>query len=114
MRFSVLTHLSERTHKEVLKCLHKTLSTDGILVVTVRPRAYLPSIGLLETDYRNGYLFAPHNVQSVDGDVPYGHTVTADSYIRDHWTSMFHILDRWWLLEDNMQVAYVLKKISHA
>jgi hypothetical protein len=112
--FSVLTHLSERTHKEVLKCLHQSLSSDGILVVTVRPRAFLATMGLLEADYRKGYLFAPHNVPPVDGDVSFGDAVIADSYIRSHWTTIFHILDRWWLPEDSMQVAYVLQKISHA
>ena len=109
--FSVFTHLSERTHREVLECLHRTLTEGGILIVTVRPRAFLPLMGLLENDYGKAYLFTPHNLPPVDGDVPYGNTVLTDSYIRNHWTDLFRILDGLWLIEDNMQVAYVLQKL---
>lgn len=109
--FSVFTHLSERTHWEILECIYRGLAERGIFVATVRPRAFLPCMQFSESNYCAGYLFVPHNLPPVDGDVPYGDAVIADSYIRSRWSKRFRILDKWWLLEDSMQVAYVLQKL---
>jgi SAM-dependent methyltransferase len=108
--FSVLTHLSERTHRDVLECIHRMMKPGGILVLTVRPRAFLPLMGLDQSAYDSGYLFKPHNLPPDDGDIPYGDAVISDRYIRANWTAAFEIVENWWLMEDNMQVSYVLKK----
>jgi hypothetical protein len=108
--FSIFTHLSERTHREVLKCLYENLEDRGILVVTVRPRMFLPIIGLAESEYMKDFVYLPHNRPADDGDIAYGDTVISDSYIRSNWTKNFQIVDTWWLVEDGMQVVYVLKK----
>jgi hypothetical protein len=108
--FSILTHLSERTHREVLECLHDGLNRGGIAVITVRPRAFLQSMGIDESAYDGQYFFKPHHWPPDDGDIPYGDTVISDGYIRARWTKMFAIVGAWWLMEDSMQVAYVLRK----
>ena len=66
--FSVFTHLSEAAHERCLGALSAGLGPGGILVVTIRPPAYLDENPLMEP-VRDGaaarlaeasYLFAPH------------------------------------------------------
>src|SRR5207245_83916 len=39
--FSVFTHLSEDAHEHCLRAIHDSLAPGGILIVTIRPPAYL-------------------------------------------------------------------------
>jgi SAM-dependent methyltransferase len=125
--FSVFTHLSERAHHACLRALHAALAPGGLLVVTVRPPAYLrqsdllaPALSSLGDDpaARLGdplYLFAAHEGQPlgadrVDGEVTYGETVVTPAYIRRHWTDLFELATFALLLSDPHQVVVALRR----
>lgn len=108
--FSIFTHLSERTHLECLRCLHATLNSGGIAVITIRPRTFAPHMGRSSDEYGSAYLFKPFDRPAIDGEVTYGDALIPDEYVRTVWSDMFEVLDQWWLVNDAMQVAYVLRK----
>lgn len=56
--FSIFTHSSGHTQREVLDRLHQNLADGVVLVVTVRPLAYPPYIDLQESGYPKDYIFA--------------------------------------------------------
>ena len=61
--FSVFTHLSEAAHERCLAALHAGLRPGGILVVTIRPPAYLdesPLMASVRDRAADPYIFAPH------------------------------------------------------
>jgi SAM-dependent methyltransferase len=126
--FSVFTHLSEEAHRHSLRALHRSLRPDGILVVTVRPPAYLrhcePMRPLLEALGPNPrgslagprYLFVPHAAEPThpqyhgSGDIHYGETVITMAYLREHWSPLFTVLDVELLLDDPYQVVVTLRR----
>jgi SAM-dependent methyltransferase len=125
--FSVFTHLSERAHRACLRALHAALAPGGLLVVTVRPPAYLqlsellrPALSSLGDDPAARlkdplYLFAAHEGQPlgagrVDGEVTYGETVVTPAYIRRHWTELFELVAFELLLSDPHQVVVALRR----
>ena len=90
--FSVFTHLSERAMHAALQALHRVLSEDGVLVITIRPEEYWaqdPSVSpteaatLEEAHATRGYAFRPHNREPVDGDITYGDTSISLGYIKE-------------------------------
>ena len=71
--FSVFTHLSEPAHERCLDALHAALAPGAILVVTVRPSAYLSRAPA-------AYTFVPHpadasHPQYGGGEMHYGEAV---------------------------------------
>jgi hypothetical protein len=46
--FSVFTHLSEAEHERCLRVLHAALEPEGVLIVTIRPPAYLHSCAAMQ------------------------------------------------------------------
>lgn len=126
--FSVFTHLSEPAHEDCLEVLHRALSPGGLLIITVRPPAYLercqpmhPLIGALGADVeaslrRPHYLFAAHELTSGhpqrrdDGQIDYGETVISMAYMRERWASRFSILQVKLLLDDAYQVMVTLRR----
>jgi SAM-dependent methyltransferase len=125
--FSVFTHLSEAAHRACLRAIHASLKPGGLLVLTVRPPAYLahcdrmrPLLESLGPDYLTEleaprYLFAPHpaepgHPQFHGGEMTYGETVVTLAYVRRHWASLFDLVDVSLLTEDLHQVVLALRR----
>jgi SAM-dependent methyltransferase len=125
--FSVFTHLSEEAHRHSLRALHGSLRPGGILVVTLRPPAYLrhselmrPLLEGLGPDPDQAldasrYLFAPHPAAPTHyqypghGEIHYGETVITMAYLREHWAPLFTVVDVNLLLNDPYQVVVTLR-----
>jgi SAM-dependent methyltransferase len=112
--FSVFTHLSERAHERSLQALHAALGPGGILVVTIRPPAYL---GLTPRPGEALYVFRPHPAEPShfqydgSGDMHYGETVVTLPYVRERWSPMFELRDVDLLVGDIHQVMITLERI---
>ena len=109
--FSVFTHLSEAAHERCLAALHAGLRPGGILVVTIRPPAYL------HVDARVAgprYVFAAHPVDShpqyAGGEMTYGETVITLPYVRERWSRWFDLLHTDLLIGDLHQVVLTLRR----
>jgi trans-aconitate methyltransferase len=104
--FSVFTHLSETAHARCLDALHGALAPGAILVVTVRPRAYLPG---------EHYTFVPHAADPIHpqfggGEMHYGEAVVTLDYVRERWSDRFALLDVDILLGDLFQLVLTLRR----
>lgn len=127
--FSVFTHISEAAHLASLRAIHKGLAEDGLLVVTVRPPAYIefnplmsPAIERLGPDYLAKlrdprYVFVPHETDghpqyddAAEDPMSYGETVITLPYVREKWSEMFELLDVSVLTGDMYQVALTLRR----
>jgi SAM-dependent methyltransferase len=107
--FSVFTHLSEPAHQRSLDALHAALVPGGLLVVTVRPPAYLAGDG-------RPYAFVPHaaepsHPQYGGGEMTYGETVVTLPYVRERWSDRFALLEVDILLDDLFQVMLTLRRV---
>jgi SAM-dependent methyltransferase len=98
--FSVFTHLSEAAHLRALDALHAAMAPGALLVVTVRPPAYMPG-------GEAPYAFVPHG-----GTETYGETVVSLPYVRERWSDRFALLDVDILLDDLFQVVLTLRRVS--
>ena len=126
--FSVFTHLSEPAHERCLAALHDALAPGGMLVVTVRPPAYLWQCELMHPlrDSLGGqpeaaladsrYLFVAHAAapehpqRRGEDEIDYGETVITLPYIRERWSQRFELLAVNLLLEDPYQVMVTLRR----
>ncbi len=126
--FSVFTHLSEAAHALCLQALRRSLQPGGILILTVRPPAYLDHCeamhglrDVLGPDTLAAlavprYLFVPHPATSEhpqrhdDGAIDYGEAVITMAYMRERWASWFELLDVQLLLDDPLQVMATLRR----
>lgn len=122
--FSVFTHLSEPAHDRALTALHQSLYPGGVLVVTIRPPAYLgsePMRALGEAATPNGlsgprYLFVPHPTNpwqpepSSQDEITYGEAVLTLDYVRERWRSRFELLEVGLLISDPYQVTLTLRR----
>jgi SAM-dependent methyltransferase len=126
--FSVFTHLSEDAHRRSLRALHRSLRPDGVLVVTLRPPAYLrycelmhPLLEALGPHPRNSfevsrYFFVPHAATPShpqyqgQGEIHYGETVITMAYLREHWSPLFTVLGVDLLVDDPYQVVVTLRR----
>jgi SAM-dependent methyltransferase len=125
--FSVFTHLSERSHQACLQALHDALEPGGILVVTIRPPAFLYANELIapareqvrrdsELLSRASYLFVPHMAieqhpqYSGGGEIDYGETIVTLAYVRERWSELFELLDVRVQLEDPHQLMLTLRR----
>ncbi len=108
--FSVFTHLSEEAAERCLTALHAGLAPHGLLIVTVRPPAYMQR----PADERE-YVFEPH---PADPDHPqwagdamhYGEAVVPLPYVRERWGDRFELLAVDLLLDDLHQVMLTLRR----
>jgi SAM-dependent methyltransferase len=125
--FSVFTHLSEAAHEDCLEALHRSLAPDGLLILTVRPPAYLrhceplrPVLDDLGPDLEAAlseprYLFRAHEPapshpqRRDDGQIDYGEAVIPMSYMRERWATRFSIAQVNALLDDPYQVMVTLR-----
>jgi len=90
--FSVFTHLSERATKQALSTLRHYIESDGLCVITIRPKEYWDvaanaghGVDAALMKHRHdgpGFAFFPHAVAPVDGDVTYGDTSLTFSWLR--------------------------------
>jgi len=117
--FSVFTHLSEPAHEASLRALHAALRPGALLVVTVRPPAYMHVSPLLRpvpmAPGEARYLFVPHaaddsHPQYGGGQMTYGETIVTLPYIRERWAPLFELLDVDLLLDDLHQVMVTLRR----
>jgi SAM-dependent methyltransferase len=126
--FSVFTHLSPDAHQDCLDALQRSLAPGAILVVTIRPPAWLhanerlrPLIPTLGPDVpaaleRARYLFAPHPPTAdhpqrhKDGEIDYGEALITMAYVRERWAPRFALLEARLLLEDPYQVMITLRR----
>src|SRR4051794_15797325 len=96
--FSVFTHLSEEAHERSLAAIHAAMPRGGLLIVTIRPPAYLrhsplmaPVLESLGPDPAAAveaprYLFLPHaadpeHPQYDSGGMTYGEAVVTLPYV---------------------------------
>lgn len=127
--FSVFTHISETAHEACLDAIHAAMRAGGVLVVTIRPPAYLhqsplaaPLLDKLGSDplaalARPRYLFAAHGAdpghpQYQGGEMTYGETVISLPYVRERWSPRFELLDVALLAGDMHQVVLTLRRGS--
>jgi SAM-dependent methyltransferase len=125
--FSVFTHISEAAHASCLRAIRSAMSPGGILIVTIRPPAYLwhtplmkPVLDSLGPDPAAAfdgprYLFIPHapdpaHPQYGGGEMTYGEAVVTLPYVRERWTKHFELLDVALLADDMHQVALTLRR----
>lgn len=92
--FSVFTHLSKRATTTSLAAIRKHMKTGGVLCVTIRPIEYWRSqkmyaergeSWLQSVEKRHvaeGFVFAPHQREAVDGDITYGDTSMTVDYLK--------------------------------
>jgi SAM-dependent methyltransferase len=124
--FSVFTHLSERAAERCLDAIHGSLRPGGLLVLTVRPPAYLeesafmrPLLAELGGDAdaaleQPRFLFVPHpadpeHPQYQGDEMTYGEAVITMPYIRERWTDRFELLGAGLLTEDLHQAVVALR-----
>jgi SAM-dependent methyltransferase len=125
--FSVFTHISEAAHWACMRALHSSLRPGALLVLTVRPPAYLhynslmhPALRSLGADFRTRlqeprYVFVPHpaepsHLQYAGGEMTYGETVITAAYIRERWADLFEVLEIDVLVGDLYQVMVTLRR----
>lgn len=125
--FSVLTHLSEAAHLSVLRAIHASLKPGGLLIVTIRPPAYLalseamrPALSGLGQDplaalAEPRHIFVPHaadpsHPQFQGEEMTYGEAVISLPYVRERWTDLYELLDVGMAIGDPHQVAVVLRR----
>ena len=125
--FSVFTHISEAAAGACLGALHAALNPGGLLILTIRPPAYLdldakmhaardalrpdPLTALAEPRY----VFVPHGAdpdhpQYDGGEMTYGEAVISLPWLRERWGDRFEIADVKVAIEDIYQVAVTLRK----
>lgn len=125
--FSVFTHLSEDAHRSCLDAIGDALEPGGLAVVTIRPPAYLnlsPQMAAgrdqlgehpLAALERPRYVFVPHpsedsHPQFQGGEMTYGEALIPISYVHEHWTRDFELVDLELPLIDLHQVTLTLRK----
>ncbi len=127
--FSVFTHLSEGAAESSLQALHRSITAEGVLVLTVRPPAYTqicePLDGVVKQETaatkidpftRASYLFAPHRGQPGasamwgEHDIDYGETIITIDYVRERWAEYFALVSVEFLLDDPYQVVLTLRR----
>ena len=124
--FSVFTHISEAAAETCLRALHAALNPGGLLIVTIRPPAYLvldpkmhealAELGdAAEAMSEPRYVFVPHPVegghpQYEGGEMTYGESVISLPYVRERWGELYDLIDVKVVTEDIYQVAITLRK----
>lgn len=127
--FSVFTHISEEAADTCLRALHSSLNDGGLLIVTIRPPAYLQLDAKMHGRLAElggdpvaavrdaGYVFVPHPVDGhpqegagAGGEMTYGEAVIGVPFIRERWGELYDVLDVHMTSEDIYQVAVTLRK----
>lgn len=117
LAYSVFTHTSRRASVAALEAIRPVIKSDGLLVLTIRPREWWPYAkqvperdkpALLQAHDRTGFAFRPGNRPPIDGDVTFGHTTMKIEMIEE-------LCPRWkvigydWSLQDSLQMIVLLQ-----
>ena len=127
--FSVFTHISEAAARSCLEAIHAGMSEGGLLVLTVRPPAYIdldPKLAgeraalggdPVEAMREPRYVFAPHPVEDWhpqfdrdSGEMTYGEAVVSLPYVRERWADLFELVAVRAFVDDPYQVALTLRR----
>lgn len=121
--YSVFTHLSEKTHWECLKAIHASLASDGVVILTVRPRSFIDIKGIelsrvSDQDSRDmarrfdegQFIFHPYKLAPIEGEITYGEAIVPYSYIALNWSKLFHLVGPLAFPDDPQQIPVVLRK----
>ena len=116
--FSVFTHLSERAAATAIDVLSGALSSQGLLVITIRPVEYWrfhqglskQDVAALEAAHTaRGFAFRPHNREAIDGDITYGDTSISLDYIKTRFSNLkLHKIER--TMDDPYQMILFFTK----
>jgi len=118
--FSVFTHLPEKSLKIALRTLCNSLSDNGIMVISIRPREYWENYNninitdeklkeILKTHAKKGFAFVPHNREKINGEIVYGDASISLEYIKNNFDEL-KILNLDWCECDPYQVVVILEK----
>ena len=117
LAYSVFTHTSRRASVAALEAIRPVIKSDGLLVLTIRPRDYwafhqdVPEHekpALLLAHDRTGFAFWPHNRPPIDGDVTFGETTMRIEMIEElcpTWKTIGYD----WSLQDSLQLIVLLQ-----
>jgi SAM-dependent methyltransferase len=121
--FSVFTHLSEEAHEACLRAIYDGLERSGVLVVTVRPAAYVTdghvgddlasddeAVRALMGDEPTYAFAAPHLKGPFAEGGTFGKAVINLPYIRERWGEMFSLLEVTLQVDDIYQVVVTLQR----
>lgn len=121
--YSVFTHLSEKTHWDCLQAIHNSLTSNGIVVLTIRPKSFIEVKGeifatlpdkvthaMAQRFDKEQFVFYAHNLPPVDGDITYGDAVIPYTYIKKQWSRMFDLIGPVAFNSDRYQIPIVLRR----
>ena len=122
--FSVFTHLSEKVTHISLDTLADHLAEDGVLAITIRPKEYwefatthLKAFNksemkdLLDHHEREGFAFAPHRGEKIEGDVTYGDTSMTLEYLSSA-SSKLRVSALEWSATDPYQLIVLMTRAA--
>lgn len=125
--FSVFTHISESAARTCLEAIHGGMNPGGLLLLTVRPPAYLtfcdamhPIRDSLGPDHLTRmaephYLFVPHPADpshpQFDGtEMTYGESVITIPFVKEKWSDLFELVEVGMSNSDLYQVVLTLRR----
>jgi SAM-dependent methyltransferase len=108
--FSVFTHTSRKATQRALGALRRSLADDGLLCLTIRPVEYWAANpeyadraeALAQQHARDGFAFAPHNREPIEGDVTYGDTSMSVEFLQAEFPA-WRVAALDWTLADPFQ-----------
>ena len=122
LAYSVFTHTSRRAGSAALAAIAPVIRSDGLLVLTIRPREYwaihdetsaLEKAALLRAHDETGFAFRPHNRPPIDGDVTFGDTTMNIETLEEH-CPLWKVVGYDWSLLDPFQLIVLLQKRTAA
>lgn len=117
--FSVFTHLSERACNQALRACRKSISREGIMAITVRPKSYwdyhVDTVDKVDRTLMKslhdskGFAHTGHVHRVMeDGDILYGDTSISVDYITRNWHD-WEVAGTDVFLQDPFQTVVLLK-----
>jgi hypothetical protein len=117
--YSVFTHLSPKTVDIAQATLRKRLAKNGLLVLTVRPSNYWEwahgdwrqgqtPAEMVKRHNEDGIAYIPHFRPATEGELTYGDTTIAESYVTRNWKG-WNLAGSQVLDSDALQIALFLK-----
>ncbi|MEK6326328.1 MAG: class I SAM-dependent methyltransferase [Actinomycetota bacterium] len=118
--YSVFTHLSEDAHESCLRAIYDGLERSGIMIVTVRPAAFITEVPAGQRLAPDGkmsallgdaptYAFAPHAGGPLERGT-FGEAVINLPYIRERWDHLFSLLEVTLQMDNIYQVVVTLRR----
>lgn len=114
--FSVFTHLSQKTARQVLSTLRHYLAASGLLFITIRPKEYWrfhdggrEAEERIAVHERERFSFVPHGREPIDGDITYGDASFTLDWLADATKDDWVIDSTDYSMGDLLQVIVTLK-----